>query len=273
MDSIKKNWLIIVAAISLLLIINAGFYIYYQNSKICTITSTSNIESPEKNQTVQTPLDYEDFKLQWGLAWIGLELDNVTPAMAAIARLDRVEGAYITDVTNNSPAQKAGIEPGTIILSFNGRKIRTPEQFQNDLAGSEIGTQFYICLSNANERTTVNLIPEERPSYLPVLIKTYPYIGVIVNDIAEGSADAEKIEEAEKAGGVLVEEVIPGSPAEIAGLLKDDIIMSFNSRKTRTLREFLSDLSGCQPGETVRMCIMREDVRKTLFITLEHNII
>ncbi|MEA1967453.1 MAG: hypothetical protein U9N77_04470, partial [Thermodesulfobacteriota bacterium] len=64
MDYIKKNWLGIVATILLLLTINAGFFIYYQNLKIRTITSTSNIENQEKSLTVQTPLDYEDFKLQ-----------------------------------------------------------------------------------------------------------------------------------------------------------------------------------------------------------------
>ena len=48
--------------------------------------------------------------------------------------------------------------------------------------------------------------------------------------------------------------------------------MSFNSRKTRTLREFLSDLAGAQAGERVRMCIMRDDYRKTIYVTMGRNV-
>ena len=262
---IKKNGLIFVTIISLILNVIAGFCLY-QNSK-------TTIDDHEKNLTEQIPLDYENFKTQWGKAWLGLKVSDVTPEMAARAMLDRPEGAYVNSVANGSPAQKADIEPGNIILSFNGRKIRTATQFQNDLSGSEVGGEIYMCVSKSDYRVTVYVLPEERPTYLPAVVKTYPFLGVTVSDVADGSNEAEKIEEAGKAGGVFVEKVISNSPAEKGGLLEGDVIMSFNSRKTRTLREFLSDLAGFQPGEIVRMCIIRGDYRKTIDVTLAHNII
>jgi len=262
---IKKKLLIVVTIISLILNVITGFCLY-KNSQV-------TLDDHEKNLTKQIPLDYENFKTQWGKAWIGLKISDVIPAMAARAMLDRPEGAYVNSVANGSPAQKADIEPGNIILSFNGRKIRTAAQFQNDLSGSEVGSKIYMCVSKDNYRVTVYILPEERPSYLPPVNKTYPFLGVTVSDVTDGSNEAERLEEAKKAGGVLVEKVIPGSPAEKGGLLAGDLIMSFNSRKARTLREFLSDLAGCQPGETVRMCIVRDDYRKTLYVTLSGHII
>ena len=261
---IEKKWLIIITIISLTLNVIAAFLLY-QGSK-------TTFDIHEKNLIKQIPLDYETFKAQWGKAWLGLNVIDVTPEVAARARLYRVEGAYVKSVTSGSPGQKAGFAPGDVILSFNGRKIRTPEQFQNDLAGSKVGSEVYMCVAKGNQKVTVYIIPKERPAYLPSLSKTFPVLGINVNEIASGSERAEKLQELGKPGGVLVEMVIPNMPAEKAGLQEGDIIMSFESRPVRSLREFLSDLAGAQPGQTVSMCLMRAAYRKTIYVTLGRNV-
>ena len=260
---IEKKWLIGVTIISLTLNVIAAFLLYH-NSK-------TPFDIHEKNLIKQIPLDYETFKAQRGKAWLGVEVSNVTPEMAARAALDRVEGAYVNSVVPGSPAHKADIVPGDIIISFNGRKIRTPQQFQNDLAGSKVGSEVYMCVAKDDYRVTAYAVPEERPPYLPAVTKTYPFLGITVREVVFDSDEAERLVKAGKAGGVLVEKVIPNSPAEKAGLQEGDLVMSFNSRKTTTLREFFSDLSGAQAGERVRMCIMRGDYRKTLYVTLKED--
>jgi serine protease Do len=257
---IEKKWLIVVIIISLTLNVIAAFLLYQD--------SNTTFDDHETNLTKQLPFNYESFKVQWGKAWLGLEVSDVTTEMAARAELDRAEGAYVNSVAAGSPAQKADIGPGDIIISFNGRKIRTPKQFQNDLAGSKVGSEVYMCVAKDDYRVTAYAVPEERPQYLPAVTKTYPFLGVIVSEVIFDSNEAERLEKAGKSGGVFVEKVIPDSPAEKAGLQEGDLIMSFNSRKTRTLREFLTDLAGTQAGENVRMCIMRDDYRKTIYVTL-----
>ena len=126
-----------------------------------------------------------------------------------------------------------------------------------------------MCVAKDDYRLTVYAVPEERPSYLMPATKAFPRLGIEVAEVTFGSDEAEKLEEAGKAGGVLVEMILANSPAEKAGLQEGDVIMSFNSRKTRTLREFLSDLAGCQAGDQVRMCIIRNDYRMTIYVTLE----
>jgi serine protease Do len=261
---IENKWLIGVTIISLTLNVIAAFLLY-QDSK-------TTLDIPERNLIRQLPLDYETFKAQWGRAWLGLELSDVTPEMAVRAALDRVEGAYVKSVAAGSPAQKAGIAPGDIILSFNGRKIRSPQQFQNDLAGSTVGSEVYMCVAKDDYRVTAYAVPEERPSYLPALTKTYPFLGITVSEVVFESDEAERLAKAGKAGGVLVEKVIADSPAERAGIQEGDLVMSFNSRKTTTLREFFSDLAAAREGERVRMCIMRGDYRKTIYVTLRPDV-
>ena len=260
---IRKNWLIILTIISLSLNVAAAF-VLYRNSK--TIA-----DSHEKNLIRAEPLDFETFKAQWGNAWLGLEVSEVTPEIAAAVRLDKVQGALVKTVVSVSPADKANIEPGDVIVSFNGRKVRTAQQLQGDLLGSEIGSEVYMCVVKGDYTITVYAVPIERPSYLSPVTKALPWFGAEVSEVLFGSDEAKKLEEVGKAGGILVEEVVPNSPAEAAGLQVDDIIMSFNSRKTRTVREFLSDLAGSEPGDEIPMCIIREDIRKTLYVTLEEN--
>jgi len=260
----EKKWLIAVTVISLILNVIAAFLLYQD--------SNTTLYEHETNLTKQLPLNYETFKTEWGKAWLGLEVSDVTPEMAAKAQLDRVEGAYVNSVAAGSPAQKADIAPGDIIISFNGRKIRIPKQFQNDLAGSKVGSEVYMCVAKDDYRVTAYAVAEERPPYLPAVTKIIPFFGITVSEVIFDSNEAERLEKAGKAGGVLVEKVIPNSPAEKAGLQEGDLIVSFNSRKTRTLREFLSDLAGAQAGERVRMCIMRGDYRKTIYVTMGRNV-
>jgi serine protease Do len=257
---LRKNWLIIITIISLTLNIIAAFKLYQDSQTIA--------DSHEKSLIKAEPLDYETFKDHWGSAWLGLEVSEVTPEIAARIRLDKVQGALVKSVALASPADKADIKPGDVIVSFNGRKIRTVSQLQSDLLGSEIGTEVYMCVVKGDYTITVYALPIERPSYLPPVNKALPWLGVKVTEVLFGTEEAKKLEEVGKAGGILVEEVIRNSPAEKAGLQTDDIIMSFNSRKTRTLREFLSDLAGCEPGDEIPMCIIRENMRKTVYVTL-----
>jgi len=260
---LRKNWLIVITIISLTLNVLAAFVVY-QDSK-------TTINSHEKNLIKAEPLDYETFREQWGSAWLGLEVSEVTPEIAASVRLDKVQGALVKSVATGSPADKADIKPGDVIVSFNGRKIRTVNQLQGDLLGSEIGSEVYMCVVKGDYTITVYVVPIERPSYLPPVNKALPWLGVEVSEVLFGTEEAKKLEEVGKAGGILVKQIIRNSPAEKAGLQADDIIMSFNSRKTRTLREFLSDLAGSEPGDEIPMCIIREDIRKTIYLTLEEN--
>ena len=254
---LRKHWLPSLTLISLIFNVIAGLLLY-QNSETPGHSAQEDLVKPP-------PFDYESFKDAWGKAWLGLEVSDVPLAIAVRAGLDRAEGAYVRTVAVGSPAQKADIAPGDVILSFNGRKIRNAKQFQNDMLGSEVGTEVYMCVAKDDYRITVYAVPEAR---LNPVTKAFPWLGIEVAEVASGSDEANKIEEAGKAGGVLVERILGDSPAEKADLEEGDIIMSFNSRKTRTLQEFLTDLAGADAGDQVRMCIMRDDIRKTIYVTL-----
>lgn len=101
---LRKNWLIVVTVISLALNVIAWFLLYQD--------SQNPADNREKAFIKRRPLNYEDFMDQWGKAWLGLEVTNVTAEIAGRAALDRAEGACVTSVAAGSPAQKGGYHPG-----------------------------------------------------------------------------------------------------------------------------------------------------------------
>lgn len=210
-----------------------------------------------------------DLSQRMGIGWIGVEVRDVTQGEALRAGLDRVEGAFIQRVFPGSPAEKSGAQPKDIILSFQSRKIRNAAQFKNDVSNAEPGSEVRMCISRDDYRTTLYATVQEAPPGIPREKKDLPWLGIEVSEVNPESDDMSRLKDEGKEGGVLVRKVIPGSPAQKAGMEPGDVIMSFNSRKVRDVREFLTDLAGARPYDRARVCIMREDIRKTLYPVLE----
>jgi len=205
------------------------------------------------------------------LPWLGLEVTAVPLEIARTIGLRHPQGALVQRVIPGSPAEEAGIQPGDVILSLNDRRIRTPREFRNDISGVEIGKQVQMCVGRRDYRTTIYATPIEAPPWVPREEKISPYLGVEVTEVNPESEEASRLAESGKDGGVLVKRVMSGSPAEEVGIQPGDVIMSFNYRKVRTVREFLTDLRGADVGGQVQMCIMRGDIRKTVYPILREK--
>ena len=71
--------------------------------------------------------------------WLGVRIQEVTKEIADVEKLKKPEGALVASVGNNSPAEKAGIKAGDIILEFDGKKINTMKKLPNVVASTEVG--------------------------------------------------------------------------------------------------------------------------------------
>ncbi len=202
------------------------------------------------------------------LSRVGLEVADVTPAMARRADLDRVKGCFVQKIFGGSPAEAAGMQVGDIIVSFNDRGIRNARELKNDLAGTEPGEVVKMCVVRQDYRTTVYLTPGDVPPQKSGGVEEPAWLGVEVTEVVSGSMESRRLAEAGKEGGVVVKDVTAGSPADRAGIRPGDVIMSFNLRKVRTVKELTTDLAGAGEGDKVRICIMRGDIRKTLYPVL-----
>lgn len=91
------------------------------------------------------------------------------------------------------------------------------------------------------------------------------YLGITMSSISSSMARALKLDEGT---GVLVDRVVAGSPAEIGGLESGDVILQIDERPVTAKRDLTRHLQGLQPGQEVKLAILREGKRRQLKVTL-----
>ncbi|MFC1556455.1 PDZ domain-containing protein [candidate division KSB1 bacterium] len=256
--SVRFGYKLIITIDLVILALIIIFFLYY--------LSDSDTQQNSLNPQAVSPTLSLD-QSQEAIPWLGLDVIDVTTEIAIKAGLDKVKGALVQSFIYGSPVCKAGMKPGDIIVSLNGRVIRTAKEFQNDVSGLEVGSEIDMCVAREDYRTTLNVVVEPAPDWFTRENKISPWLGVEVSEVSE--KDKKNLEDNDKDGGVLVKKVFPGSPADKAGIEPDDVIMSFNYRKMRTVREFLTDLRGTEVGDRIRICFIREDIRKTVYPIVE----
>lgn len=186
---------------------------------------------------------------------IGVVLDKVTEKESAAAGTKNWDGALIVAVTPGSPAAAAGLRPGDVVTAFNARHIRSPEGLRTWIGISRIGTPLGLTYMRSGRESTVSVTvrPIEQPT-----VEGLKELGVTVRPalIEDGLPDMVK--------GVVVTEVAAGSPGELAGLQKGDVILSINDvlvASPQVCDRLVNEANG-----RVRVIIYRSGVVRPLII-------
>jgi S1-C subfamily serine protease len=95
--------------------------------------------------------------------WIGVEVQEITPELAESFRLPTTEGALIAGVMRGSPADKAGIRPGDVLLAIDGRKVKDAENMLELIAGLEPGQPGRVTLRRDGKEVDVQAMIGKRP--------------------------------------------------------------------------------------------------------------
>ncbi len=174
--------------------------------------------------------------------YLGVMIQDVTPSLAKEFKLKDNKGALVGDVTPKSPAEKAGLESGDLILEFNGKNVTDSRHLKLEVARTHPG-----------ESVPVNVLREGSSKTLQVTVKEMPGADKLArNDSHNGDdsgtlngvtvADLERavrqqFDLPENVKGVVVTEVDPNSAAAEAGLKSGDIIQEINRKPVRSAEE------------------------------------
>ena len=146
---------------------------------------------------------------------------------------ENAQGALVSQVTEGSAADKAGIESGDVITAVRGDPIRSSAQLANTIGMLRVGESVEIGLLRDGKPMTVTAVLRE-PAQLQNAESIHPAL-----------AGAELVEASEdSAGGVRIRSVAPGSPAAQAGLLADDRIIAVNRERVASLAELREAAKG-----------------------------
>ncbi len=191
--------------------------------------------------------------------WLGVYVQELTPEIASGLSLNEDDGVLVSDVTPGSPADKAGIKRGDVVVEFEGKKIDDVSDLTSMAAVAEPGTEVKIKLIHDGKPRDVTVKLAEAPDEgVPAEAeeKAEEHLGLSVKDINPQIArrfnlDADK--------GVIITEVADGSPAEDAGLRPGDIILEIDKKGITDLKQYAQAVSNAKPGSTILILVKRAD--------------
>jgi len=187
--------------------------------------------------------------------WLGVYIQAVTPELAKSFGLKITKGAVVTQVLKGSPAEKAGLKEGDVILEYRGKEIKGVRDLPRLVAMTPPGTRVKMKIFRDGKIKTlwvkVGAMPEEEAT-IPHEGKVKLRLGIKVQPVPPQIKEELNIE-----GGVYVSSVEPGSPADEAGIQHGDIILRVNRKKIRNLSDFKRAISKIKPGEIVAFLIKR----------------
>lgn len=172
--------------------------------------------------------------------WLGAEGQDLTTILAQSLGLKRAQGFLINDVMPNSPAFKAGIQVGDIILSFNGYDIANERALYGRMAQTSLGKKVPVEILRAGKQKQVYLsleaLPPRDPNAQKMLKGSHPLNGYVVEQISPSLAHELRLPYDVK-GVAIIQTPKRPTTFGIATMRVGDIITEVNDTEVTTLEE------------------------------------
>jgi serine protease Do len=189
--------------------------------------------------------------------WLGIGVQEMTPALEKSFGVKNNEGVLVADVYKGSPAEKAGIERGDVIVKYDGRNITDSKDLPRMVASTSVGKTVDVKLvrdgREMERNVTVGEMSDKTESDSRSERKT---LGIQVQSLTpEIARDLGLRQET----GVVVTGVEPGSAAADAGLRTGDVIQEVNRKPVRSLEDFSQKVEQAKTQNNVLFLIRRGD--------------
>ena len=191
-------------------------------------------------------------------SWLGVYIQPVEDKVARALDLSNRDGALISDIVEDSPADKAGIKTGDVIIEFNGKNISDPSQLKNIVSATPPGHNSKVVIVRDGDRKIINVKLEEIEQEDQTFVTTNDdksSLGIEVQDITNLLAERYEIDP--NSMGVLVTGVDKTSNAYEAGIRVRDIITRVGTRKITTTKDFIDLIEESKEQDSLLLLVKR----------------
>jgi len=209
---------------------------------------------------------------------LGVSITEVTPEDAEVYKLDRITGVVAQDFQENSPARRAGLQQGDVILTVEGKPIQHVGQFQRIVASFHPGDQVTLDVIRYGQRRQMRVQLSEAPASEggeqvasapaapPAADATGSKLGVAVAPL---TADiARQLGYAPNAGGIVVTDVQPYGPAGRVGIRRGTRVLAVDGQPVNDVAAFRQAMARKRPGQVVSLLVQAGDQRSILNVRL-----
>lgn len=189
-------------------------------------------------------------------AWLGAEGEPLTSDTARAAGLDRPAGVLMTGVSPGSPAARAGLRPGDIILAVDGKETPDPASLRYRIATLGVGQTVTVSVLRDRRRLEVALPlappPESPPRNLTQLPGGSILAGVTIGNLSP--AFAQELGAGLPERGVVVVDVPPNAPARVTGFPRaGDVVEAINGESVRNVADVVRAIGQGQRQTVLRL--------------------
>jgi serine protease Do len=199
--------------------------------------------------------------------YLGVTIQKVTSDIAATMGLKNENGALVADVAAGGPAERAGLKSGDVIVEFNGKPIKDSSELPLEVARVAPGktAQVKILRDSKLSDVTVTVGELKESEVVAEARQGQGDFGMTVQPVNPATAESLGLERAE---GLLVSSVKPGSAADEAGIRRGDIITQINRRPVRDLADYKREIARAESGKAILLLVKRGD-QGSLFLALK----
>ncbi len=199
--------------------------------------------------------------------YLGVIIQALTPELAESFGIDQTQGILIAQVSDDSPADKAGLKQGDIIVAYNGKPVTDVGGFRNRIALTSPGTREQITIIRGSKRKNVNVtIGKLTDDKLLASDSSHSSdeIGLSVQTITPELAQQFGVEAGE---GVVVTAVTPGSIAAQGGIRPGTVIMQVNQQPVKNAVQFKRIVGEALDDKRLLLLVKRDGVQQFIVLS------
>lgn len=188
--------------------------------------------------------------------WLGVTIQDISPDLAKHFQIQHKNGALITDILNDTPAEKAGLKRGDVIIEFDGKPVDDSTTLRNRVAGTLPEHESALKIIRNGNEISVTVIIGEQQDTLAGISGTYDNVlaGIHLQELTREIKEVMKIPQS--VTGIIVTNIDVSSPA--AGMLKkDDVIQEINRNEIKNIEDYKDAASNIKPEEEILLLVYR----------------
>jgi serine protease Do len=199
--------------------------------------------------------------------YLGVYLQEITGALKEAMSLPSLDGVLISEVGDNTPASRAGIKAGDVIVEFDTQKVKDMASFRILVASTQVGKTVKIKVYRDGRTRELNVKLGEMPeevSAAPGVPEAESELGLYVIDASDPRAERFEPKSTE---GVYVLSVESGTPADKAGFETGDLIIDIGGKQISGLTDYRNVIKNLKKGKPVIFHVQRGERKLYIAVT------
>ena len=205
--------------------------------------------------------------------WFGVGIEDVQREAVEEFGLEERMGAVVSSVTRGAPADKANIQPGDVIIEYNGERVEDTADLVEKVTSTRPGTEVPVTVMRLGEPITVDVTIEEldlqaeSQTARAAVEDVSTGFGMTLQDLTRDTARRLGVPPGTQ--GAVVIDLDARGPARRGGVQVGDVIVRVNRARVATAAEAMQELQRVESGRVALLLVVRQDVERFLQVTKE----